>query len=85
MKYLVEIIVQYGEGVLNSEARAIQNMIGTLGYEDIEEFGSGKRFTYITNKEGEESAREEASELCEELLAFSVNEVYEIVSVEEVD
>tara|TARA_Y100000310_G_scaffold182374_1_gene182469 strand:+ start:7490 stop:7750 length:261 start_codon:yes stop_codon:yes gene_type:complete len=81
MVYLVEILVRYQEEILNPEARAIQNTIGFLGYEDIENFNNGKYFSYITQAETEELARGEASKLCKELLANSVNERFDIISI----
>ena len=86
MSYLVEILVGSKEGILNPEAIAIKGALESLGFKGIKKLDIRKSLCYVTKQETEELARKEAEEICEKYFVnLSVNERYEIASIEEVN
>ena len=85
MSYLVKNLVMRKESVLDAEAKAIKNALESLGFEGIHSLRYGRSYTYTTDVKTEEDARIQAEEICKKYFAdLTVNEEYEISSVEEV-
>ena len=85
MSFLVEIIVMNKESVLNPEAKAIKNALESIGFEGIRSLRYGKFYSYRTDMKTKKDARIQAEERCKKYFAdLTVNEEYEISSVEEV-
>lgn len=82
MPYLVKILIERKPGVLNPEAKIIQNAARQIGY-DVANFEYGKYFSYASKQKTREKAEEEARELSGKLLANPVIENFKIVSIEE--
>ena len=84
MSYLVEILVMKRESVLDAEAKAIKNALESMGFEGILDVSYGRSYSYRTDVKTEENARIQVEDICNKYLVNSVNERYEIVSIEEV-
>jgi len=82
MDYLVKILVGSKEGVLNPEAKGIKEALDSFGFKDIRDFSIARCYYYITDKETEKAARREAEKISAKYLADSVNNGYEIASIE---
>ena len=75
--YKVEVIVQYKKGILNPEAKTINNALHSLGYKSIEDIKSGKFFELTFPADMEESEVEKTTdEVCHKLLSNPVIENY---------
>ena len=85
MTYLVEILVMKGKSVYDPQANGIKMALKSMGFEGIDTLSYGRSITYTTTQENEKLVREQADEMCRKFLSNSVNERYEIVSIEEVD
>ena len=87
MVYLVEIIHGTKEGLLNPESIAIKRALEeSLGFKGIKKLDIRRYLCYTTKQGTEGDAREEAERLCRKYFAdLSVNGMYEIASIEEVD
>ncbi len=82
---LVKVYVNYKQSILNPEAQAIQQALGRLGYDNINDLKLGKYFE-ITVEDGQSSAELDAeiNEICDKLLAnYNMeNYHYEVVESE---
>ncbi|HMA61582.1 MAG TPA: phosphoribosylformylglycinamidine synthase subunit PurS [bacterium] len=75
--YKVEVIVNYKPGILNPEAKTINNALHSLGYDSIEGVKAGKFFELDFPEDMEESEVEKiADEVCDKLLSNPVIEDY---------
>ena len=84
MVYQIKILIERKEGILNPEAMVIQNATRQLGYE-VENFGCGKYFYYESKEPTEESAKKEARDLSDRLLANPVIEKFKIISIKKIE
>jgi len=78
MKAIINIGLK--KGVLDSAGKAAHHTLDTLGFKDIvADVRIGKQIIMELNCSDEATAREEAAKMCEQLLANTVIEDYEII------
>ena len=72
-----KIIVDYKEGILDPEAKAIKSAFNTMGHDEIKEITTG-RFFYLAFDASidRNQAEEKLKEVCEKLLSNPVIENY---------
>ncbi len=76
MKAIVNI--QLKPGVLDPQGKAVHHALGALGFDDVESVRIGKQIVLELTQKDPAKAREEVTQMCEELLANTVIEDYEI-------
>lgn len=82
---LVKVYVNYKKSILNPEAQAIQNALGRLGYDNINDLKLGKYFEIkVADGPSHDELDKEINEICDKLLAnYNMeNYRYEIVETE---
>ena len=78
MKAIINIGLK--KGVLDSQGKASHHTLDTIGFKEIvKDVRIGKQVVMELNCEDEATAREEATKMCEQLLANTVIEDYEII------
>ncbi len=78
MKAIINIGLK--KGVLDSQGKASHHTLDTIGFKDIvKDVRIGKQVVMELNCEDEVTARAEATKMCEQLLANTVIEDYEII------
>ena len=78
MKAIINIGLK--KGVLDSAGKATHHTLDTVGFKDIvKDVRIGKQVVIELNTEDETVARKEATKMCEQLLANTVIEDYEII------
>ena len=78
MKAIINIGLK--KGVLDSQGKASHHTLDTIGFKDIvKDVRIGKQVVMELNCADEATAREEATKMCEQLLANTVIEDYEII------
>lgn len=76
MKIIVNIKLK--NGVLDPQGKAVHNALCSLGFSEVENVRIGKQIVLHVNESDKEKARKRAEIMCEELLANTVIEDYEI-------
>jgi len=67
------------QGVLDSAGKASHHTLDTLGFEEmVQDVRIGKQITIKLNTNDESEAREQVTKMCEDLLANTVIEDYDI-------
>ena len=74
MKARIQITLK--SGVLDPQGKAIQNALGTLGFDGIESVRQGKFIEIELNETDESAARAQVEKMCEDLLTNMVIENY---------
>ncbi len=74
MKATIRITLK--NGVLDPQGKAIQNALGSLGFDGIENVRQGKLIELHLAQSDPEKAGAEITEMCEKLLANTVIENY---------
>ena len=74
MKAKIRITLK--NGVLDPQGKAIQNALGSLGFEGVGEVRQGKYIEVDLTEANEAKARAQVEEMCRELLANTVIENY---------
>ena len=74
MKARIHITLK--NGVLDPQGKAIQNALGALGFDGVEEVRQGKYIEVALAESDPDQARAEVERMCEELLANTVIENY---------
>ncbi len=82
MSYLVQLCVHYKEGVLNPEAKTIQNSSSQLGF-NLSDLVWGKYCSYVSSQKSKKAVTEEVREICDKLFANPVMETYEILLIKQ--
>ena len=78
MKAIINIGLK--KGVLDSQGKAAHHTLDTIGFKEIvKDVRIGKQIIMELNSNNEVEAREEATKMCEQLLANTVIEDYEII------
>jgi phosphoribosylformylglycinamidine synthase len=78
MKAVVNIGLK--KGVLDSQGKATHHTLDTLGFKEmVSDVRIGKQITLQLNTNNENEAREQVAKMCEDLLANTVIEDYEII------
>lgn len=75
----ITINVQLKQGVLDPQGKAVHHALGSLGFNNVNDVRIGKQIVLQLDEQDPDKARESVKEMCEELLANTVIEDYEIV------
>ncbi len=65
-------------GVLDSQGKAVHHALDSLGFNSVEDVRVGKQIVLQMNETDREKAMSDAKKMCEELLANTVIEDYNI-------
>ena len=65
-------------GVLDSQGKAVHHALDSLGFNSVEDVRVGKQIVLQLNETDKEKAMKDVTEMCEELLANTVIEDYNI-------
>jgi len=76
MKVIVNI--QLKEGVLDPQGKAVHHALGALKFNDVNDVRIGKQIILDVDGEDKEQIRTKVADMCEDLLANTVIENYEI-------
>ena len=77
MKAIVNIALK--KGVLDSQGKATHHTLDTIGFQEIvKDVRVGKQIVMELNSTDEAAAKEEVAKMCEQLLANTVIEDYDI-------
>lgn len=77
MKAIVNIALK--KGVLDSQGKATHHTLDTIGFADmVKDIRVGKQIVIELNSSDEATARAEVTKMCEQLLANTVIEDYDI-------
>ncbi len=76
MKIIINI--QLKEGVLDPQGKAVHHALSALNFNEVEDVRIGKQIIMQTNETDKEKSLERVSKMCEDLLANTVIENYEI-------
>ncbi|SFV75856.1 Phosphoribosylformylglycinamidine synthase, PurS subunit [hydrothermal vent metagenome] len=76
MKAIVNIHLK--AGVLDSQGKTVHHALDSLHFENVEDVRIGKQIILQLNETDKEKAMQEVSKMCEEILANTVIEDYEI-------
>ena len=77
MKAIVNIALK--KGVLDSQGKATHHTLDTIGFENVvKDVRVGKQIIMELNCDDEASAKEQVAKMCEQLLANTVIEDYDI-------
>ncbi|MDR2081647.1 MAG: phosphoribosylformylglycinamidine synthase subunit PurS [Campylobacteraceae bacterium] len=76
MKIIANIRLKHG--VLDPQGKAVHHALSSLGFNEVESVRIGKQIVLQVNETDAKKAKERAKLMCEELLANTVIEDYEI-------
>ena len=76
MKAIVNVSLK--QGVLDSQGKAVHHALDSLHFNGVEDVRVGKQIVLQLQGSDKEKAMEEVTKMCEELLANTVIEDYEI-------
>ena len=76
MKAIVNISLK--AGVLDSQGKAVHHALDSIQFGNVEDVRVGKQIVLKLNETDENKAKEDVAKMCEELLANTVIEDYEI-------
>lgn len=77
MKAVVNVSLK--NGVLDPQGKAVEHALDSLGFSGISNVRIGKQIVLDIDASSAEEARKELEKMCEELLANTVIEDYEIM------
>ncbi|WP_304544233.1 phosphoribosylformylglycinamidine synthase subunit PurS [Sulfurimonas microaerophilic] len=76
MKAIVNVSLK--QGVLDSQGKAVHHALGSLHFNGVEDVRVGKQIVLQLQETDKEKAMADVTKMCEELLANTVIEDYEI-------
>ena len=76
MEAIVNVFLK--AGVLDSQGKAVHHALNSLGFENVEDVRVGKQIVLTLNETNKEKAMNDVTKMCEELLANTVIEDYNI-------
>ncbi|WP_457746735.1 phosphoribosylformylglycinamidine synthase subunit PurS [Sulfurimonas sp.] len=76
MKAIVNVSLK--AGVLDSQGKAVHHALDSLHFNGVEDVRVGKQIVLELNESNKEKAMADVTKMCEELLANTVIEDYEI-------
>jgi phosphoribosylformylglycinamidine synthase len=76
MKAVVNIALK--NGVLDPQGKAVHHALSALKFDNVSDVRIGKQIVLALTSKDKESAKKEVTKMCEELLANTVIEDYEI-------
>jgi phosphoribosylformylglycinamidine synthase len=65
-------------GVLDSQGKAVHHALDSLHFNDVEDVRVGKQIVLKLNTDDKDKAMKDVTKMCEEILANTVIEDYEI-------
>ncbi|QCD52551.1 phosphoribosylformylglycinamidine synthase subunit PurS [Campylobacter sp. RM16192] len=77
MKAIVNVSLK--NGVLDPQGKAVEHALGSLGFNGISNVRVGKQIVLDINAKDKDEAKKALANMCEELLANTVIEDYEII------
>lgn len=77
MKVIVNVKLK--NGVLDPQGKAVKHALNSLGFSDVCDVRISKQIALETNYSDKTLAKKEVEKMCEELLANTVIEDYEIL------
>ncbi|AJC84601.1 phosphoribosylformylglycinamidine synthase subunit PurS [Campylobacter peloridis] len=77
MKVTINITLK--NGVLDPQGKAIEKALHSLDFNNISEVKTSKQITFNLDEKDKSKAKEQVKMMCEELLANTVIEDYEII------
>ena len=72
------INISLKNGVLDSQGKAVHHALSSLHFNNVEDVRVGRQVVMKLDAKDEAAAREEVTNMCEELLANTVIEDYDI-------
>lgn len=75
----VVVNVKLKPGVLDPQGKAVKHALSSLGFKGVGDVRIGKQIVLEIDENDEEKARKIATDMCDEILANTVIEDYEIV------
>jgi phosphoribosylformylglycinamidine synthase len=84
MQYSVHVDVTHLPGVLDPQGATVERALPALGYDNVSDVSIGKTIRLVLDAPDERTARAEAEEMCQRLLANPVIEAYtvEVTAIE---
>ncbi|MBL0709194.1 MAG: phosphoribosylformylglycinamidine synthase subunit PurS [Sulfurimonas sp.] len=76
MKAIVNISLK--KGVLDSQGKAVHHALDSLHFEGVDDVRVGKQIVLQLDTKDKEKAKKDVTQMCEDLLANTVIEDYEI-------
>jgi len=76
MKAIVNVSLK--AGVLDSQGKAVHHALDSLGFDSVQDVRVGKQIVLKLNETDKIKAKKDVENMCEELLANTVIEDYEI-------
>lgn len=76
MKAIVNVFLK--NGVLDSQGKAVQHALTHHGFETVQDVRVGKQIIIEMNENDAEAVKAKVAQMCEDLLANTVIEDYEI-------
>ena len=76
MKAIINVSLK--NGVLDPQGKAVEHALGSLGFNNVSGVRIDKQIVLDINATSKDEARKELTKMCEELLANTVIEDYEI-------
>ena len=73
-----KIYITLKNGVLDPQGKAIQNALGHLGFEGVDDVRQGKMIEISLSSKDKATAEAELTQMCEKLLANTVVENYKV-------
>lgn len=73
-----KVYITLKNGVLDPQGKAIQNALGHLGFQGVDEVRQGKLIEITLKNTDKAKAEAELKEMCEKLLANTVVENYKV-------
>ena len=74
----VTVNIQLKEGVLDPQGKAIHHALGALNFNEVNDVRIGKQIILNVEGEDKEQIKSKVANMCEDLLANTVIENYEI-------
>lgn len=75
----VVVNVKLKPGVLDPQGKAVKHALSSLGFKGVGDVRIGKQIVLEIDESDKEKARKIATDMCDEILANTVIEDYEIV------
>lgn len=76
-----QVHITLKSGVLDPQGEAVRHALGSLGFDEVQSARQGKVIELEIDATNPETARSRVEEMCEQLLANTVIENYEITIV----
>jgi len=74
----VTVNIQLKEGVLDPQGKAVHHALGALNFNEVSDVRIGKQIILNVEGEDKEQIKSKVASMCEDLLANTVIENYEI-------